>query len=133
MKSYFFYILLTCLIAGCGKSGGSSTPVQEDPIAFTIDIDPGQTSIYAVLGSTQDAKINITSKLPVAGVTIDVLVKKDIDNSVLLSNSLQSTLTPVIVTINNLISGSVYSVTFTITSKSTATNNASKTFKIARK
>jgi hypothetical protein len=130
-----YSILFSMLIfMSCGKSGGSSpAPVPEEAIAFTVDIDQGQNIIYPVLSARQDAKITISSKLTTDGVTINVLAKKDTDNSVFINSSYQSGVATVTVPLDNLAPGAVYTVTITVTSKTTAANSAVKTFKIGRK
>jgi hypothetical protein len=133
MKAYLFCMLLTCLVAGCGKSGGgSSTPAQEASLVFTTNPDPG-TSIFPALSSSQDITISITSALPAAGVTADIVVTKDLDNSTVFSQSLTNTSPNFIVTIQSLPVGTICNVLITLTSKSTVSNKASKSFKIARK
>lgn len=128
-------ILLTFLFS-CSKSGGSSStttpPVTEENIVFSIDIDPGST-IFAALGVSQDAKIIISSKLPTAGVTLDLQVRKDLDNSLVSSSTLTSNTAAFTSTITSLPAGTVCTATFTVTSKTKPTNSAVKSFKIARK
>ena len=135
-------VLIIFLMLGfisCGKSGGGGggttpptpTPTEED-IAFSIDIDPG-SGIYAALGANQDAKVTISSKMPPSGVTVDVSVKKDSDNSVVTSTSLSGSISPFTVTLSSLPPGVVCTATFIITSKTKATNTATRLFKIARK
>lgn len=137
-------LALVCFIflglLACSKSPAPAPPTpvpptptpSEENIVFTVDIDPG-AGIYTALGATQDAKVTISSKLPSAGVTVDVTVKKDADNSVVSSTSVTTTTSPLTVTISNLSPGVVCTATFTVTSKGTATNTASKSFKMARK
>ncbi|MCW3108186.1 MAG: hypothetical protein JWQ09_2692 [Segetibacter sp.] len=133
-------LLIICLVSGlisCGKSssGGGTTPTPpatEENIVFSIDIDPG-SGIYAALGGNQDAKVTISSKMPSSGVTVDVTVKKDSDNSIVSSALLTTTVSPITVTLSNLTPGVVCTASFIITSKTTSTNTAAKSFKIARK
>lgn len=133
MKSYFFYILFTCLLAGCGKSGGGgTTPTPEASLVFTTNPDPG-SNIFAALSSSQDIVVSITSALPAAGVTVDIVVTKDLDNSTVFSQSLTNTVPNFTVAVQNLTSGVVCTVVITLTSKSTSSNKASKSFKIAKK
>lgn len=135
-KLFLLTVLALILLNACKKSSSAPAPtppvVAEENIAFTIDIDPG-TAIFPALGATQDAKISISSKLPTAGVTLDLVVKKDSDNSVISSTTLSSTTASFTSTISNLQAGSICTATFTITSKSTASNSLIKSFKIARK
>jgi hypothetical protein len=133
MKAYLFCLLLICFVTGCGKSGGGgNTPAQEAALVFTTNPDPG-TSVLAALSSSQDIMINITSTLPAAGVTADIMVTKNSDNSTVFSQSLTNTLSNFTVNINNLSTGALCTVVITLTSKSLSSNKATKSFKIAKK
>jgi hypothetical protein len=130
--------------AACSKGGSSGgggvtpppptpPPPTEENIVFTYDIDPG-SNIYAALGTTQEVKITVTSKMPTAGVITDIVVKKDSDGSVVSSSTLAaSTMVPINGMITNLATNVVCTATITLKSASTATNTATKTFKIAKK
>jgi hypothetical protein len=138
LKYLFFVLLILVSLTFFGCSKGSDPaptpppPVPEANIVFTINPDPG-TTIYPALGATQDIIISISSKLPDAGVTASISVTKDLDGSSVFSQSLTSTLSSFTSTIQNLQSGVVCNATITLVSKSTATNTASKTFKLAKK
>jgi hypothetical protein len=136
-----FVILVS---SACSKSSGGSggggpvtppTPPAptEDAIVFTYDIDPG-ANIYAALGATQEVKITVTSKMPTAGVTTDIVVKRDSDGTTVSSSSLTAaTTSPITATISNLATNVVCTATITLKSVSKASNTATKSFKIARK
>jgi hypothetical protein len=140
-----FSLFVILVSAACGKGSGGSggggvtptpptppTPTEEN-IVFTYDIDPG-SNIYAALGTTQEVKITVTSKMPTAGVITDIVVKKDSDGSVVSSSTLAaSTMVPINGMISNLATNVVCTATITLKSASTATNTATKTFKIAKK
>ncbi len=140
-----FSLFVILVSAACGKGSGGSggggvtptpptppTPTEEN-IVFTYDIDPG-SNIYAALGTTQEVKITVTSKMPTAGVITDIVVKKDSDGSVVSSSTLAaSTMVPINGMITNLATNVVCTATITLKSASTATNTATKTFKIAKK
>ena len=140
-----FSLFVILVSAACGKGSGGSggggvtptpptppTPTEEN-IVFTYDIDPG-SNIYAALGTTQEVKITVTSKMPTAGVITDIIVKKDSDGSVVSSSTLAaSTMVPINGMISNLATNVVCTATITLKSASTATNTATKTFKIAKK
>jgi hypothetical protein len=144
LYKYYSYKWVTILLAGIllttgiscnkGDSGGGGTPPPpaEVQIAFTINPDPG-TTILAALAATQDIGIAISSKLPTAGVKIDLTLTKDLDGSSVFSQSLTSSISNVTTTFQNMVSGVVCTGTIKITSVSTPSNNASKTFKIAKK
>ncbi len=141
-----FSLFVILVSAACGKGSGGSggggpvtppTPPAptEDAIVFTYDIDPG-ANIYAALGATQEVKITVTSKMPTAGVTTDIVVKRDSDGVTVSSTPLPlvaSTSVPITGTISNLATNVVCTATITLKSATTATNTATKTFKIARK
>jgi hypothetical protein len=139
-----FSLFVILVSAACGKGsggsggGGSVTPPTppaptEDAIVFTYDIDPG-SNIYAALGTTQEVKITVTSKMPTAGVITDIVVKKDSDGSTVSSSTLAaSTMVPINGMITNLATNVVCTATITVKSATTATNTSTKTFKIARK
>ena len=140
-----FSLFVILVSAACGKGsggtgGGGVTPtpptppvVTEEDIVFTFDIDPG-ANIYAALGTTQEVKITVTSKMPTAGVTTDIVVKRDSDGTTVSSSSLTAaTTSPITGTISNLATNVVCTATITLKSVSKASNTATKTFKIARK
>ncbi len=139
-----FSLFVILVSAACGKGssgsgGGGVTPTPPTPtpteenIVFTYDIDPG-SNIYAALGTTQEVKITVTSKMPTAGVITDIVVKKDSDGSTVSSSTLAaSTMVPINGMITNLATNVVCTATITVKSASTATNTATKTFKIAKK
>lgn len=140
-----FSLFVILVSAACGKGSGGSggggvTPTPPTPpieteenLVFTYDIDPG-ANIYAALGATQEVKITVTSKMPTAGVTTDIVVKKDSDGTTVSSASLTAaTTSPITGTISNLATNVVCTATITIKSVSKASNTTTKTFKIARK
>ena len=139
-----FSLFVILVSAACGKGSGGSggggvtptpptpTPTEEN-IVFTYDIDPG-SNIYAALGTTQEVKITVTSKMPTAGVITDIVVRRDSDGATVSSSTLAaSTMVPINGMITNLATNVVCTATITLKSASTATNTATKTFKIARK
>jgi hypothetical protein len=75
----------------------------------------------------------ISSTLPKDGVTIDVSVKKKLDNTVVFSSNVSSSASSNPVTVTGLVPGVLCVATITITSKSKATNTATKTFELAAK
>ena len=135
-----FVVLVSAACSKGGSSGGGGTVTPptppaptEDAIVFTYDIDPG-SNIYAALGTSQEVKISVTSKMPTAGVITDIVVKKDADGSTVSSSTLAaSTMVPINGMISNLATNVVCTATITVKSATTATNTTTKTFKIARK
>jgi hypothetical protein len=137
-KLILFFIMAGVMISSCGKPktptpNPPTPPVEkEENIVFSLDPDPGTTTVTALAG-THSFKVNVTSKLPSSGVSIDITTKKESDGSVLESKNIKSSVAANDVSIGTLVSGVLYNVTVTVTSQKTSTNNATKTFKIARK
>ena len=135
------------IFAGCSKGGDSPTPtptpptpppvvVAESDIVFKVDVagaEVNYTTVDSVVGTTLLMNTNITSTLPKDGVTIDVTVKKKLDNSVVFSSNISSSAASNPVTITGLTSGVLCAATITVTSKSKASNTAFKTFELASK
>jgi len=142
-KLFFLAFVLFQFLASCSK-GGSDTPAPTPPtpvaptpvessIAFTIDIDPGSAIVYAALSSAQTIVVNISSTLPKDGATIDLNVKRERDNVTIWNTSVSTSSALNTMKIDSLKPGELCIATIVTTSKNTASNNATKSFKIARK
>ena len=105
---------------------------KEENIVFSIEPDPG-TGVAVAIGGTYGFKVNITSKLPGSGVKLDLTTKKDADNSMIDSKSLDSNSPGIDLSTGTLSPGILCTVTVVVTSKTTATNTVTKSFKVARK
>ena len=130
-------ILVSLLFFSCSKNDGgsitsSAQSVSEEQILFKINPDPGST-IMAALAASQDFALTITSKMPASGVKVDLQLTKDLDGTVVFSQSLVSTQAGLSATFQNLVSGVIYTGTIKVTSSSNTSNSSSKTFKIAKK
>jgi hypothetical protein len=126
----------TNMIGGAVSLVPSSSPppiAVEASIVFSIDIDPGVSNILAVVGATQAMGVNISSTIPTAGVNLDVIVRKDSDNSIVFSSSISSTTSVNNITISGLTAGVLCTASVSVTSKSSSANTLTKTFKLARK
>ena len=135
IKTFVFGFILPLLIISCSKGGGSDPPPPpptEVNLSIAIDPDPGST-IAKALGASYDFKLLINSKMPALGVEITVVFRKESDNSVLSSQNINSTTSPINITISSIALNEVGVVTIDVKSKSKPTNTASKTFKLARK
>ena len=152
MKNFcFFLVAFSLIFASCSKGGGStpvtptppSAAVAEPEIAFIVEVDTKEvdyTTYTAALSAAQPVNIKVTTApFPKDGVTIDVTVKKDVDNSSVFSDAKVGTVAGTNpVTINNLLPGVPCTATVLVTSKtldpvSKTYKSLSKTFKIARK
>jgi len=146
MKNYkILLVALPFMLLACSKGGDSPTPtpppvvvVAEADIAFKVEIpvsiEIDYTKIYGAVGGSQAINVNITSALPKDGVTIDVKVTKDIDNTSVFTNNISSTTAASnAFTISSLSPGVLSTATVVVTSKTKTSNTATKTFKIAAK
>lgn len=136
------FIVLTLI--GCSKGGDSPVPtptpppvvITESDIVFKVDIagtEVNYTTVFPVIGTTQLINANITSTLPKDGVTIDISVKKKLDNTVVFTTNLSSSAASNPVTVTGLVPGVLCIASVTVTSKSKATNTSLKTFELAAK
>ncbi|OYZ00159.1 MAG: hypothetical protein B7Y37_11690 [Sphingobacteriia bacterium 28-36-52] len=136
MKKVTSILLVLSIVIGlvsCKKKAEVEPPeetlrVSSNPI-FGSDV-------IGALSSTYSFKLLITSKPPKNGVKVDISVKNDLDNSVVFSQSTQtssSSITSVDLQLASLIAGNLYTSTVDITSLTTPTNKAQLIFKIARK
>ena len=130
------FVLVTALVSCGKKSGGGVTPTpivpKEEGIVFGIDPDPG-TGVAPAMSGTYAFKLNISSKLTTSGVKVDIINKKDADNSMVDSKSLDSNTPGIDLSTGTLNPGILCTVTVTVTSKATPANTVVKSFKVARK
>jgi hypothetical protein len=145
MKNYkILLVAISFMFMACSKGGDSPTPtpppvvvVPETDLAFKVEIASTEidyTKIYGAIGGSQAINVNITSTLPKDGVTIDVKVTKDADNTAVFNNNITSTTAASnAITISSLSPGVLSTATVVVTSKTKSTNTATKTFKIAAK
>ena len=145
MKYYkILLVAISFMFMACSKGGDSPTPtpppvvvVPETDLAFKVEIASTEidyTKIYGAIGGSQAINVNITSTLPKDGVTIDVKVTKDADNTAVFNNNITSTTAASnAITISSLSPGVLSTATVVVTSKSKSTNTSTKTFKIAAK
>ena len=137
----FFVLAFT----GCSKGGDSPAPtpptpppvvVTEADIVFKVDVagsEVNYNTVFPVVGTSLILNANITSTLPKDGVTVDVTVKKKLDNTTVFTTNLSSSAAINPVTVTGLTAGVLCVATVTVTSKSKATNTSIKTFELAAK
>ncbi|MFC0775198.1 hypothetical protein [Terrimonas alba] len=134
IKSVLF-AFLAVLILSCSKGGSDPnppTPPAEENLSIGVDPDPGAETAKT-LGSSYDFKVLIKSKMPEKGVEGTVTFRKEFDNSLISTQNISGTASPINVTISNIVLNEVGIVTIELKSKSKPANTASKTFKLARK
>jgi hypothetical protein len=145
-----FKILLVALplmLMACSK-GGDSTPtpppvvvVPEADIAFKVEFTPDTeidyTKLYGAIGGAQDIIVKITSTLPKDGVTIDVTVTKDADNTTIFNKNITATTASNTIKISGLLTekstAKVLVTSKTLDPESKTYKSFSRTFKISAK
>ena len=130
-----FALLFPFVIISCSRGGGDNPPPPppaEENLVIGIDPDPGAVGAKA-LGATYDFKLLITSKMPEKGVEGTVVFRKESDNSLLSSQNIQTSATPLNIAVSNIAINEVGIVTIDVKSKSKPSNTATKTFKLSRK
>jgi hypothetical protein len=134
-KIFVFALILPLLIISCSTGGGSNPPPPppaEENLSISIDPDPG-SAIAKALGDSYDFKLLINSKMPALGVEGTVVFRKELDNSVISSQNISGTTSPINIAISSIALNEVGVVTIDVKSKSKPANTASETFKLARK
>jgi hypothetical protein len=144
MNSIIALSFLVLALAGCSKGGDSPAPtptpppvvVAEADIVFKVDVagsEVNYSTVFPVVGTSLLLNANITSALPKDGVTLDVTVRKKLDNTVVFTTNLSSSAASNPITVTGLTAGVLCVATVTVTSKSKATNTSIKTFELASK
>ena len=146
MKYCILILVLSIGLFGCPSKGVDSpapTPTPTPPVVVVepsltaangvvIDIDPGATNIYTVIGTAQKIDVKLAA-IPASGVTIDTKLTKISDNSTAFSNSISSTSLSNPITVTGILPGTLYNLTVVVTSKSTSSNTKTIEFKMASK
>lgn len=124
-----FGLLVSCLFIACDPDKPKE---EEQNLNIAIDPDSGSTIAKAFAG-TYTFKLVIVSKMPEQGVNVTVDFRKDLDNTVVFSQSLSTSAAATDITIGNLVFNEPGTVTLNVKSKTKETNTAQKTFKLVRK
>ena len=95
MRFCILILVLSVGFFGCSKGGETSSSTPKPPPVVgvepsltatngvTVDIDPGPTNIYAVVGTSQKMEVRLVA-MPASGVTIETKLIKLLDNTTLL-------------------------------------------------
>jgi hypothetical protein len=145
MRFKILILIISVGFLGCSKGGDSPapTPTPKPPVVVVepsltatngvlIDIDPGATNIYTVVGTSQRIEVKLAA-IPVSGVTIETKLIKISDNSNAFTNSISSTSLTNPITVTGILPGILYNLSVVVTSKTTATNTKTVEFKMASK
>ena len=142
MRFKILILVLSIGFLGCSKGGDSPAP-KPTPIVVVepsltaangviVDIDPGATNIYAVVGTSQKIEVRIAA-LPASGVNIETKLIKIVDNTTVFTNSISSTSLNNPVTVTGILPGILYNLSVVVTSKTTSSNTKTIEFKMASK
>lgn len=142
MRYKILILVLSIGFIGCSKGGSSPAPTPPPVVivepsltaanAVTVDIDPGASNIYAVLGTSQRIEVKMVA-IPASGVNIVTTLIKISDNTSAFTNSISSTSLNNPITVTGLSPGVLYNLSVVVTSKTTATNTKTVEFKMAAK
>lgn len=143
VKNTLLLALMSFVFVACSKGGDSPAPPTPNPPVVTepsltatdgviVDINPGTSNIYAVIGTAQKMEVKLAA-IPASGVTIDTKMIKVADNTTVFTNSISSTSLINPVTVTGLVPGVLYNVSVVVTSKTTASNTKTIEFKMAAK
>ena len=145
MRFKILILVISVGFLGCSKGGNSPapTPTPKPPVVVVepsltatngvlIDIDPGATNIYTVVGTSQRIEVKLAA-IPASGVTIETKLIKISDNSNAFTNSISSTSLTNPITVTGILPGILYNLSVVVTSKTTATNTKTVEFKMASK
>lgn len=135
--------MLSIGLLSCSKGGDSPAPTPKPPVVVVepslnaangvvIDIDPGATNIYAVVGTSQKIEVKLAA-MPASGVIIDTKLIRISDNTTVFSNNISSSSLTTPVTVTGISNGILYNLMVVVTSKSTPTNTKTIEFKISSK
>jgi len=143
MRFKILIFVLSIGFIGCSKGGDSPAPTPKPPVVVVepslsaangviVDIDPGASNIYAVIGTSQKIEVRIAA-LPASGVNIETKLIKIVDNTTAFTNSISSTSLNNPVTVTGLLPGVLYNLSVVVTSKTTSSNTKTIEFKMAAK
>ena len=144
MRYKFLILVLSIGFLGCSKGGDSPTPTPTPPPvvvvepsltatnAVVIDIDPGASNIYAVVGTSQRIEVKLAA-IPTSGVNIDTKLIRISDNTNAFTNSISTTSLTNPINITGLLPGVLYNLSVVVTSKTTPSNTKTIEFKMAAK
>ena len=143
MRFKILILVLSIGFLGCSKGGDSPAPTPKPPVVVVepsltaangviVDIDPGATNIYAVVGTSQKIEVKLAA-IPASGVTIETKLIKIADNTTAFTNSISSTSLNNPVTVTGILPGVLYNLSVVVTSKTTSSNTKTIEFKMASK
>lgn len=132
----FLSVLLMTSFFSCGKGGGNSpepNPPAEAPL--TVVTDPAVNAVQAPAPAPYTVKVTVTSTMPANGVKIDVTARKDDGSgaSPFFTTTLNTSSAASTITINNTPANTQCLVEVKVTSRSTASNTWTGSYRFSSK
>lgn len=132
----FLSVLLTISILSCGKGGGNSPdpdPPAEAPLAVTTD--PAVNAVQAPAPAPYTVKVTVTSAMPANGVKIEVTARKDDGSgaSPFFTNTVNTSSAISTITITGTPANTQCLVEVKVTSRSTASNTWTGSYRFSSK
>ena len=129
MKRVFFALGVLFVFA-CSKTEVPTTPpipvVQEETIKFTTNLDTGTYNV----ADTLPLVVTVSSKLPPAGILYSILVNWTDSSKQIFKLDTSLTVSSLSLNIPGLKKSGAYSLSVTVTSKSTTTNTLNKSIPV---
>jgi hypothetical protein len=133
MKKVLIVVAIITFLNACSKSseGGTTTPVAETNIAFSINATDNSIAV----GASFPVTVTLTSAMPsTSGIKIEATVVDQTNTQNVTQNAaVTSTAATNTVTLINLPKGRWCMATIKVSSVKTSTNNASKSFTVSNK
>jgi len=129
MKTTLTYILFTCILLGCGKK--PPAPEVEENVVF--ELNASQAAIST--NSSYDFKVTMKSKLPKAGIRIEVSAAEEAGGAAVTPQPAPVTTMAATADlyVQNLPRQKWVIATIKVTSVSTSTNTSTQTFRVVYK
>ena len=143
MKYNTLTLALCIGFLACSKGGDSSAPPTNPPVvvvepnlaaanAVTVDIDPGPTTIYGVVGTSQKIEVKLVA-IPENGVTIDTYLINPIKTDTVFKKESSSKILINPVTVTGLVPLVLYNLRVVVKSQTTPSNFKTIEFKMSAK
>ncbi|MBP7555852.1 MAG: hypothetical protein KA821_06295 [Chitinophagaceae bacterium] len=132
----FLSVLLTISILSCGKGGGNSpdpNPPAEAPLAVVTD--PAVNAVQPPAPAPYTVKVTVTSAMPANGIKIEVTARKDDGSgaSPFFTNTLNTSSAASTINITGTPANTQCLVEVKVTSRSTASNTWTGSYRFSSK
>lgn len=136
LRSCLPLMLAAFVLTSCGKGGGN-TPDPNPPaeVQLTVVTDPAINSVQLPAPAPYTVKVTITSAMPTNGVKIDVSARKDDGSgaSPFFTSTLNTSSSATTITITGTPANTQCLVDVKVTSRTTASNTWTGTYRFSSK